>query len=224
MMRRPSINMIRGIAACLLWGLWFLLSAVEASGREDYWKEHQIILSGLSDEQITILESTLNRLGDLLPGKTTINPKVYRRLSRFEALFGFPFNGPDLHHWILSRVKSISYQNTWTAAVNQNKGDFFVGDLFFTKTTPLERLYTLIHEARHSDNEGYDHVKCPEGFPFVSSRQADMDLTRVRACDDTDRGAYAFQAAFLFELYAYGIFDRMETGLLYNSSVARVKP
>jgi hypothetical protein len=51
-----------------------------------------------------------------------------------------------------------------------------------------------------------------------------MRLEKELACDKTDQGAYAYQAAFLFELFAYGIFDQKEVGLLYNSTVARVLP
>ena len=51
-----------------------------------------------------------------------------------------------------------------------------------------------------------------------------MDLEKERGCDDKINGAYGYQAAFLFELLAYGIFDQKEVGLLYNSSISRVIP
>jgi hypothetical protein len=207
--------------------IFFLLITVDteiASAREPYWEKYQIELSGLSEAQVLILESTINQLRSLESAELKINKKTYDRLSRFKDLFGFPFNGPDLSNWLLSRIHSISYHNPWTIAVNQNKGEFFVGDVFFTKTSPLERLYTLIHEARHSDDNGYEHVKCPKGFKFISSRQPEMDLENVPACDTTNRGAYSFQAAFLFELFAYGLLDQGEVGLLYNSSISRVVP
>lgn len=208
-------------------GLFFLLLALGAgpvTAREPYWEKYHIALSGLSDAQVVTLESTINQLRSLEPAELKINKKTYDRLSRFKDLFGFPFNGPDLSNWLLTRIHSISYHNPWTVAVNQNKGEFFIGDVFFTKTSPLERLYTLIHEARHSDDDGYEHVKCPKGFKFISSRQPEMDLQSVPACDPTDRGAYSFQAAFLFELFSYGRFDQGEAGLLYNSSISRVVP
>jgi hypothetical protein len=192
--------------------------------REPYWGEHHIELSGLTEEQVLGLESTLNQLSSLEPGELKINKKVYGRLSRFKELFGFPFSGKELSRWLLTKIHGISYENTWTVAVNQNQGSFMVGDFFFTKTRPIERLYTLIHEARHSDDDGYEHVKCPKGFKFVSSRQPEMDLEREPACDDNDKGAYSFQAAFLFELFAYGLLDQGEAGLLYNSSLSRVVP
>ena len=204
--------------------LFFTLIAETALAKEPYWEEHHIQLSGLKDEQVLILESTINQLRILEPNELKINKRVYHRLSRFKELFGFLFNVRDLSHWLLTRIKSISYHNTWTAAVNQNKGDFIVGDFFFTKTNTLERLYALIHEARHSDDEGYQHIKCPKGFKYISARQPDMDLENESTCDDNDKGAYAFQAAFLFELFAYGIFDQNEAGLLYNSSISRVVP
>jgi len=208
-------------------GFLFLLIALNAeiaTAREPYWEKYHIELSGLSEAQVLTLESTIHQLRSLEPGELKMDKKTYSRLSRFKDLFGFPFNGPDLSTWLLTRIHSISYHNPWTVAVNQNRGEFFVGDVFFTQTSPLERLYTLIHEARHSDDDGYEHVKCPKGFKFISSRQPEMDLQGVPACDPTDRGAYSFQAAFLFELFAYGLLDQGEVGLLYNSSVSRVVP
>jgi hypothetical protein len=204
---------------------WLLAINAEAiSAKEPYWEEYHIELSGLRDEQLLVLESTINQLRTLEPGEWRINKKVYHRLSRFQDLFGVSFNGKNLSHWLLSRIRKIAYHNTWTAAANQNGGEFILGDEFFTRLSMLERLYLLIHEARHSDDQGYPHVKCPKGFKFISAGQPEMDLEHALACDNTEKGAYAYQAAFLFELLAYGIFDQREVGLLYNSSISRVLP
>ena len=105
--------------------------------REPYWEEHHIELSGLTEAQVLGLETTIDQLRSLEPGELEINKKMYGRLSRFKELFGFPFSGKDLSHWLLTKIQSISYQNTWTVAVNQNQGSLMVGDFFFTKTTPL---------------------------------------------------------------------------------------
>ena len=212
------------IVSAHIFFLFFALIAETILAKEPYWEEYHIELSGLKDEQVLILQSTINQLRILEPNELKINKRVYRRLSRFKELFGFLFSGRDLSHWLLTRIKSISYHNTWAAAVNQNRGDFIVGDVFFTKMNTLERLYTLIHEARHSDDNGYQHIKCAKGFKYISAGQPDMDLESEPTCDDNDKGAYAFQGAFLFELFAYGIFDQKEVGLLYNSSISRVIP
>ena len=50
--------------------------------RESYWEEHHIELSGLSEEQIMGLESTMNQLRSLEPGELKINKKMYGRLTR----------------------------------------------------------------------------------------------------------------------------------------------
>ncbi|MBI3812524.1 MAG: hypothetical protein HY283_10035 [Nitrospirae bacterium] len=218
-----SMIRITILAACSFL-LLVTLDLDTVSAREPYWEEHHIELSGLTEEQVLGLESTINQLRSLEPGELKINRSLHGRLSRFKELFGFPFNGKDLSGWLLARIRSISYQNTWTVAVNQNQGSFMVGDFFFTKTTPLEKLYALIHEARHSDNDGYKHIRCPDGFKYISSRQPEMDLEQEAACDANDQGAYSFQAAFLFELFAYGLLDQGEAGLLYNSSISRVVP
>ena len=192
--------------------------------RESYWEEHGIVLSGLSEERIEVLESTMRQLNSLEPGPLKINKGAYRRLSRFHELFGSPFRGKALSQWLLSKIRKISYHNTWTVAVNQNQGTFILGEMFFAKLSALERLYLLIHEARHSDEGGYDHVSCPKGFRFISAAQPELDLEEEPSCDNRRDGAYAFQAAFLFELYAYGLIDQKEAGLLYNSSVSRLPP
>ena len=192
--------------------------------KEAYWNDYHIEHSGVSDEQLSIIEETIAQLRSLESGELKINVGVYNRLSRFKYLFGTSFNGEVLVDWLLRRIRRISYHNSWTAAVNQNKGTFVLGDMFFSKLTTLERLYLLIHEARHSDHEGHRHIKCPEGFKFVSAAQPHMNLEDLYACDDSTVGAYAFQASFLFELFAYDLFKQQEVGLLYNSSISRVIP
>lgn len=195
-----------------------------AMAKEAYWDTYHIQLSGLSEPQLGSLEATVAQLRSIQPGELRMNKGMYHRLSRFGELFGFPFNGPRLSDWLLTRIRSITYQDSWTVAVNQNEGNFYLGEAFFEKTTPVERMYALIHEARHSDDDGYKHVRCPKGFKFISSRQPELDLEKELACDDGETGAYSFQAAFLFELYAYGLFDQSDVGLLYNSSISRVIP
>lgn len=204
--------------------LIFLADHKLSYAKELYWEKYNVILSGVSDNQLAIIEDSINQLKGIKSNELRINLTFYKRLSRFDKLFGSIFNGEELFHWLLSRIRKISYHNSWTVAINQNRGQFILGDSFFNKLNVLERLYLLIHEARHSDDGGYAHVKCPKGFRFVSAMQPDMNLENELACDDGEIGAYAFQAAFLFELFAYDIFDQREVGLLYNSSISRVIP
>lgn len=186
------------------------------------WEKYKVDVSSLSKEQIAIIEETIIYLRSINPEKIKINKNVYQRLSRFEEVFSFPFEGEKLTRWLLKRIRKIRKQNTWTTAVNRNKGEFILGDRFFTDLNMLERIYLLIHEARHSDDRGHKHVKCPKGFKIISAGQPEMDLEREKTCDNENKGAYSYQAAFLFELYSYGIFDQREVGLLYNSSILRV--
>ncbi|MBI3794418.1 MAG: hypothetical protein HY280_06775 [Nitrospinae bacterium] len=185
---------------------------------------HGIETEGLSAPEVALLVETLDEIGKLEAKNVVINPDVYYRLSGFKRLFGFSFDGKKLEEWILRRIKSVSRENTWTIAVNRNAGHFLIGDRFFDKSDFLERAYLLVHEARHSDGDGYRHVRCPEGHKFVSAGQPEMDLTKVKACDDTPDGAYGFHAAFLFELYARGLVDPERAGLLYNNAAARIIP
>lgn len=209
-------------SARLLLSLLLISCAHKVPAREVILNQHQIELSGFTEAQQALIENTFSQLKSLRPSDLKIDKGTYKRLSRFESLFGFPLDGEQLSDWVLSRIKTLSYGNTWTVAVNQNKGVFVVGDRFFSELTDLERLYLLVHEARHSDEDGFKHGKCPKGFRFVSSGQPKMDLEKTFACDKTDDGAYAFQSAFLFEIFAYGLFDQREAALLYNSSVSRI--
>ena len=215
MMRVGVAGGLAGIVGLLVW-------AGVAFAKTDEWDRYGVRFVGLSTDQIAVLEDTVARLRVLAPSEPTINAETYRRLSRFEALFGFPFNGPDLVDWLLRRTTKISHGGGRLAANHQGGKRLVLSDVFFQKLSPLERFYLLIHEARHSDSGGFPHVPCPAAYPFVSATQPQMDLEAEAACDDRPDGAYAFQAAFLFELYARGLFDQQEAGLLYNSTVARV--
>ncbi|MFQ5677084.1 MAG: hypothetical protein ACE5G1_14420 [bacterium] len=201
----------------------FLISCVKTlPSRNIQGDTPQIKTFGFSESQMLVIERTFALLQSLKAERLKIDPKTYKSLSRFEHLFGFSFDGKRLFEWVGKRTQTISYRKAWTVAINQNKGQITIGDRFFSKLTELERLYLLVHEARHSDGHGFKHVKCPKGFQFVSSGQPEMSLEGTLACDDTDDGSYAFQAAFLFELFAYGLFDQREAGLLYNSSILRI--
>jgi len=191
---------------------------------DPFWGEYNIEFSNLTKAQREIIENTIHQLKVLEITDQVIPKGIYKRLTKFQELFGFPISGDKLAHWLLTKIRKVSYQNSWTAAINQNRGHFMLGDAFFTDLNSLERLYLLIHEGRHSDDNGYPHIKCPKNFKYVSASQPNKNLEKVLACDNSNKGAYAFQAAFLFELYAFGIFDQREVGLLYNSSVLRINP
>lgn len=205
----------------------FLLAAVcffpaYAYSDEPYWKEYGIELYRLSTRQLGKLEETVNFLREMKTHQPTMKQNLYNRYSKFEKLFGFKFSGPELSRWLLKRIKSVSYEDGWTSAQNLNMGNFHLGERFFNESNMLERLYGLIHEARHSDGNGFKHVKCPKGYDYLSAGSPNIDLQRVKACDEIENGAYGFQSAFLYELYARGILDQREAGLVYNSSVARI--
>ena len=210
------------ILLCLL----FVLKTSPAFSFEPapYWEGNEIKLKNMGPGEIETLEQTFEDIRGLKSGELKISPKTYEKLSRFKELFGFVFNGPEIADWVLQRIRKIEQKKTWTALVNHRKGTFQIGKVFFEELTPLERMYALVHEARHSDGTGYKHVRCPEGFPFISSRQPEKNLEKELACDQTHRGAYAYHAAFLFELFSYGLYDQPEVGLLYNSSISRIIP
>lgn len=191
---------------------------------EAYWKEHGIDITGLSMEQLAAVEKTVNAIGGMKVNDVAIPKGIYYRLSSFRRLYGFDLDGEKLKGWLLGRIRSISPQNSWTIAVNGNLGHFYIGSRFFEKSGFLERAYCLIHEARHSDGDGYPHIPCPGNYKYVSAGSPEIDLTEHAACDGVKDGAYAFQAAFLFELYARKMVDPEQAGLIYNSSASRIIP
>lgn len=219
-MKFSYAEMVTQIFLCF-WAAVYVFPAY-AFSEEPYWKEYGIELRGFSTRQLGKLEETVNFLREMETQQLTIKKNLYRRYSKFEKLFGFKFSGQELSRWLLKRIKSVSYEDGWTSARNLNMGNFLLGDRFFNESNMLERLYGLIHEARHSDGDGYKHVKCPEGYDYLSAGTPSIDLQKVKACDEMEDGAYGFQAAFLYELYAMGILAQREAGLVYNSSVARI--
>jgi len=220
---KPSLKTFSIFYVPCFFLILLLFSCVHSiPSKEIHLPNHTLLTFNFSDEKLKVIENTFEQFRSLRPTSLKIPTKIYTRLSRFESLFGFPFNGELLSNWVIKRARSITYRNTWTVAINQNKGQFVIGDPFFEGLSDLERLYLLVHEARHSDGNGYKHVKCPENFPGVSSAQPKMNLSGSFACDNTADGAYAYHSAFLFELYAYALFDQKEVGLLYNSSITRI--
>jgi len=178
-----------------------------------------IAFQNFSEKNEKNLTTVLDNIKNLLPKKLIISPDVYMHNSRFYSLYKFQLNGKELYKWLEKRINIFTYENSWTVATNKGNGVISIGDQFF-ESKPLEQLYILIHEARHSDGDSYPHIKCPPGV--ISATQPEMDLTRYPACDNRVDGAYGFQAALLFEIYAYGLFDYQMAGLLYNSTISRI--
>jgi len=136
---------------------------------DSIWVKYNIDFSNLTKAQRGVIEKTIHQLKNLEITERVIPKRIYKRLTKFQELFGFPISGDKLAHWLLTRIRKVSYQNSWTTAINQNRGHFMLGDAFFTDLNSLERLYLLIHEGRHSDDDGYPHIKCPKNFKYVSA-------------------------------------------------------
>ncbi|MDH5718634.1 MAG: hypothetical protein OEZ22_13495 [Spirochaetia bacterium] len=191
---------------------------------ESIFAKNKIKVNGFNEQQKKITIETFQKIYNINPQKLKVNNKIYNEYSNFEKLFQFKINGPNLLHWMLKRMKSLNYVNTWTVATNDGAGNISIGDEFFI-STELEKMYILIHEARHSDYGGFTHVPCPDNFPFISVGQPEFVLKSAPGCDKTTTGSYAYQAAFLYEVFAYQLFENYtEAGYLYNSTVSRILP
>ncbi len=200
----------------------FLLAGLAAPLYAEEPRVLGIEAHGFSPKQIKTLQGVLTEIQNFKKRKLKIARSVYEQNSTYKALFGFEFNGPQTVKWLQKRIDKFTYYDAPTVAANQGRGQVQIGRQFFA-SNKVEQMYMLIHEARHSDGD-YSHVNCPAGFGYISASQPEVNLQRQPGCDNKSDGAYAYQAAFLFELYAYGYFDQEKLGLLYNSVIARVLP
>lgn len=175
-------------------------------------------LADATPAQAAQVDEALELLASLAPQALVVAPALYARTTTFERLFGFALDGPRLCEWVRARVDGLRVIAATPAALWSAR-EVGLGADFFA-ATPAERVYALVHEARHADGPG--HVPCPADFPFVSARQPGVVLAGAEACDATADGAYGFQAALLFEIHAYGLLDPVQAGLSYNSTRVRV--
>lgn len=116
---------------------------------------------------------------------------------------------------------------------SQRIGVVLLGNIFFDTPTLLEgvdiknsytiqRLSTLIHEARHSDGRensfGFFHIECPKGHPEAGEPN----------CDPCNNGAYRVQMHFVQSAIEScdecNFFDKTILGFHSNSHFNRVLP
>lgn len=205
----------------LLLFLFFYINPFPVNSQKNLYKN--IRFSGFSKKQIQKIKETFDKIKSIKRRELRINKNIYERFSSFQKLFGFQFDGNKLFYWILNRFDAIEYHNGWTVAINRGKGLLLIGDDFFSSPI-IERMYILVHEARHSDGFGHSHVSCPRNFVYISVGQPNKLLPGAKGCDDKINGAYGFQAAFVFELFAYGIVDQTLAGFIYNGTLLRILP
>ncbi|EQA37582.1 hypothetical protein LEP1GSC047_4019 [Leptospira inadai serovar Lyme str. 10] len=175
-------------------------------------------------EESLKIESLKFYIQELNSNRLHIDKSFYRRKSNFRKLFGFSFSGADLSAWLNSRIKVFKMGPTGKYIAYFHDGMVVLGKDFFT-LPKVEQALVLIHEARHADGREFTHSKCPEGFPYVSLRSPKIPLENTEACDDRVDGSYGFGAAFLFEIYAFGLYQTGEERFvlgLYNSEIARI--
>ncbi|MEQ9504337.1 MAG: hypothetical protein RIT81_46200 [Deltaproteobacteria bacterium] len=170
-------------------------------------------LVGFDAEQRVLFERTLRDIEGLEASTLAIDADDYRTASTFARTFGFDFDGPALLAWWSRRVHRVRVDDAWTVAVYDGEHTIAVTEAFFA-LDPLERIYALVHEARHADGDGYRHADCPAS--------AGRRLAGTAACDDRPDGAYTFQAALLFELYAYGLVDPAGARVAWLSTKRRI--
>lgn len=171
------------------------------------------------------IEDLFKYISDLKPKRVVIDSKVYSEKSRFREFFGFPFAGPPLTAWLKHRISDFKMgasSEFYTA--NYRNGTVYLNRRFF-QLSKLEQTVVLIHEARHADGADFQHVVCPKDFPYTSARAPEVKLEGLSACDDRKDGAYGFGAAFLFEIYSFGLLGGKspeEILGLYRSETVRI--
>lgn len=185
------------------------------------WKRYEIDISQISKVKIEKLNMVLNFI-DMLPSeKLYVSEKFYISRSSFEKLYGFNFKSKQLNHWILSRIRKLKIRKITDFLALNTGTELILSESFFNLSI-IEQSIVLIHEARHSDGSEFAHITCPKDFPFLSQRNPEAPLSELEACDDRVDGAYAFTAAYLFELISYYPTDRELLIGKYNSELVRI--
>ncbi|RME88572.1 MAG: hypothetical protein D6767_09915 [Candidatus Hydrogenedentota bacterium] len=186
-------------------------------------KQFAIPVLGFTKAQEKDLKDVLLNINQYRKYRLRIPKNVYQHYSRFQELFGGDFKTFDLQKWVLKRIQEFRFRNDWAAALNAGNGTIYIGDEFFS-VAQLEKIYLLVHEARHTDSPIYGHVQCPKNFPFISIGSPRANLSKLQVCDSYANGAYAYQAAFLYEVFARNAPGNDAAGYMYSSSIARVLP
>ncbi|MBM9575980.1 hypothetical protein JWG45_02330 [Leptospira sp. 201903070] len=169
------------------------------------------------------LDEVYEYVRQLNPGSLRIQSKTYRKRTQFQNFFGFPFSGPELLLWLQRRIQKFRIGATGRYVANFENGVVYLDSSFFS-LSKIEQTVVLIHEARHGDGE-FHHIDCPEGFPFLSIRSPETELDGMKACDERADGAYGFSAAFLFEIFSFGLYPQgsvSEIVGMYNSEMLRI--
>ncbi|TGK13124.1 hypothetical protein EHO60_02685 [Leptospira fletcheri] len=170
------------------------------------------------------IESLRAFIRSLEPKQLVVDRDFYRKTSRFEERFGFPFSGQKLDSWFGDRIRFFKIGRTDPYLAYYNGEAIVLGKGFFL-LSKIEQALVLVHEARHADGKKYSHVDCPSDFPYLSLRIPETKPAGLKACDDISDGSYGFGAAFLFEVFAYGLAERTEEKYilgLYNSELTRI--
>lgn len=216
--------MIRGELRMILVLSVFLLPISSPIFTENIFllrKEFGIDVSRISRNEQEKLSEVFMFIDSFQTEKLYFSEKFYRKRSKFQKLFGFPFSGKKLNEWILSRIKKIKIQKIKDYTALNSGTELTLSDSFL-QLSVLEQSIILVHEARHSDGREFAHTECPANFAFLSQRNPEAVLSELYACDDREDGAYGFSAAFLFELIAYTGKDRENLIGRYNSELSRI--
>ena len=152
---------------------------------------------------------------------------------RFQEVFGPQkspqYAGEEIYNWIIHRIKRLYLINSSVStAINYGlcaeteicdskykRGDIGLDDSYFNKSTPLERIKVLIHEARHTD--GHDFI-LGESISNLNSDTLHIDCNRNnismgtaleayqgKTCDQDTQGGIGVSLVFLGNLINYGI-------------------
>ncbi|WP_061248724.1 hypothetical protein [Leptospira alstonii] len=186
---------------------------------------NKIFPASLNAQERIRINEVFEYIADLKPATLAIDPKFYTEKSRFHQFFGFSFSGVSLEIWLRRRITDFKMgASSEFYIANYSNGIVYLNRRFF-ELSKLEQVVILIHEARHADGAEFQHIQCPSDFPYLSTRSPETRLEGMAACDDRKDGAYGFGAAFLFEIYSFGLFDEntmKEVLGMYNSEVVRI--
>ncbi|MDD5658231.1 MAG: hypothetical protein PHF00_13350 [Elusimicrobia bacterium] len=129
-------------------------------------------------------------------------------------VFG-PVQGGAYLGFFLTRISRISFEKetddfSTVAFVRDGPRMWLTSnyDRFKDRMPQIDRVVTLLHEARHAEPRGWPHVNCPDPFLDEQGKEARGILSGVRmagedACDDVPLGAYGIEWVWLKNIRQY---------------------
>ena len=156
----------------------------------------------------------------------------FSKVSRAHMAFFGSSSGNALVEFIKKRTKRIEWTETDDLVIaSASNGTLWISERY-AELDQVHRWAVLIHESRHNESAGWNHVKCPNPYIFtfdeVSYRFPVFDeYSGTLGCDNTSDGAYGVEHAFLQSIFETCVNCTKEmkneaTKLMFSSGYLRI--